>query len=53
MNLKAQPAVARALAHDAISVHGWYYDILSGQIEYYDEQIRLFLPLAGVNAGED
>lgn len=45
LNLKAQPAVARALAHDAISVHGWYYDILSGRIERYDEQIRRFLPL--------
>jgi carbonic anhydrase len=45
LNLKAQPAVAHALAHDAISVHGWYYDILTGRIECYDEQIRRFLPL--------
>ncbi len=45
LNLKAQPAVARALAHDAISVHGWYYDILSGRIEAYNEQMRRFVPL--------
>ncbi|HEY3625648.1 MAG TPA: carbonic anhydrase [Terracidiphilus sp.] len=45
LNLKAQPAVARALAHGAISVHGWYYDILTGRIERYDEHIRRFLPL--------
>ena len=45
LNLKAQPAVAHALAHGAICVHGWYYDILSGHIEQYDEQIRRFLPL--------
>jgi carbonic anhydrase len=45
LNLKAQPAVSRALAHSAISVHGWYYDILTGNIEQYDEQIRRFLPL--------
>jgi carbonic anhydrase len=45
LNLKAQPAVARALAHSEISVHGWYYDILTGNIEQYDEQIRRFLPL--------
>jgi len=45
LNLKAQPAIARALAHGAISVHGWYYDILSGRIERYDEQFRRFLPL--------
>ena len=46
LNLKAQPAVARALVHGAISVHAWYYDILTGRIEYYDEQLRRFLPLA-------
>ena len=44
-NLRAQPAVARALAHDAITVRGWYYDILSGRIEQYDEQAKRFLPL--------
>ena len=46
-NLRAQPSVARALAHDAITVRGWYYDILSGRIEQYDEQAKRFLPLLG------
>jgi carbonic anhydrase len=45
LNLKAQPAIAQALAHGDISVHGWYYDILSGRIEQYDEHLRRFLPL--------
>jgi carbonic anhydrase len=45
LNLRAQPAVARALAHEAITVRGWYYDILSGRIEQYDEQAKRFLPL--------
>ena len=45
LNLKAQPAVAYAMAHGALSVHGWYYDILSGRIEQYDEQMRRFMPL--------
>ena len=45
LNLRAQPAVARALAHDAITVRCWYYDILSGRIEQYDEQAKRFLPL--------
>src|ERR1700756_5092425 len=45
LNLKAQPAVSRALAHDAISVHGWYYDILTGRIEAYNESMRRFAPL--------
>jgi carbonic anhydrase len=45
LNLKAQPSVARALVHGKITVHGWYYDILTGRIEYYDEPMRRFLPL--------
>jgi carbonic anhydrase len=44
-NLKAQPAVARAVQEGRLTVHGWYYDILSGRIEQFDEQIRRFLPL--------
>jgi len=45
LNLKAQPAVARAMVHGSLSVHAWYYDILSGRIEQYDEQMRRFVPL--------
>ncbi len=45
MNLHAQPAVARAIGEGRLSVHGWYYDILSGHIEEYDEKTRRFLPL--------
>ena len=46
LNLKAQPAVGRALAHGAVAVHGWYYDILTGRIEEYDQESRRFVPLA-------
>ncbi len=45
LNLKAQPAVAQAMAHGSLAVHAWYSDILSGRIEQYDEQLRRFLPL--------
>jgi carbonic anhydrase len=45
--LKAQPSVARAVREGRLTVHGWYYDILTGRIEEYDEQMRRFLPLAG------
>lgn len=45
LNLKAQPAVARAMAAGKLQVFGWYYDILSGRIEQYDEQERSFKPL--------
>jgi carbonic anhydrase len=44
-NLKTHPEVARALAHNAVQIHGWYYDILTGAIEAWDEQERKFRPL--------
>jgi carbonic anhydrase len=44
-NLKAQPSVERALAEGRLSVHGWYYDILTGRIEQYREEMNRFLPL--------
>src|SRR5579863_2684531 len=44
MNLKAQPAVARAVAHGELAVRGWFYDILTGRIEEYDESERRFIP---------
>lgn len=45
INLKAQTSVAKALAHGSVAVHGWYYDILSGRVEQYDEAMRRFVPL--------
>lgn len=50
MNLKAQASVARAMERGTLTVHGWYYDILSGRIEQYDETQRKFLPLLGRRA---
>jgi carbonic anhydrase len=44
-NLKEQPSVAHAMQEGRLTVFGWYYDILSGRIEQYDEQQRKFLPL--------
>jgi carbonic anhydrase len=47
LNLRAQPAVAHAVVAGRLAVHGWYYDILTGRIERYDEHTRRFLPLLG------
>jgi carbonic anhydrase len=47
LNLRAQPSVARAVMEGRLKVEGWYYDILTGRIERYDEQMRRFLPLVG------
>lgn len=47
LNLRAQPSVARAMREGRLAVHGWYYDILSGRIEQFDEDARRFVGLAG------
>jgi carbonic anhydrase len=44
-NLKTHAEIARGLAHGTVQVHGWYYDILTGTIESYDQQARRFVPL--------
>jgi carbonic anhydrase len=44
-NLREQPAVAQAVVEGRLSVYGWYYDILTGGIEQYDERQRRFAPL--------
>jgi carbonic anhydrase len=46
-NLKAQPAVVSAVAEGRLTVHGWYYDILTGRIEEYKEATGKFVALAG------
>jgi carbonic anhydrase len=46
-NLKTHAYIQRAVAEGRLQVHGWYYDILSGQIEQYDEAAGRFSPLAG------
>jgi carbonic anhydrase len=45
LNLRAQPSVAQAVIDDRLTVHGWYYDILTGRIEQYDDKMHRFLPL--------
>jgi len=47
LNLKAQPSVSRAMREGRLAVHGWYYEILSGRIERFDEDARRFVPLVG------
>jgi len=44
-NLKTHGYIQRATAEGRLQIHGWYYDILSGSIERYDESARKFVPL--------
>jgi len=46
-NLKSHEYIRRASAEGRLRVHGWYYDILSGRIERFDEQAGKFVPLVG------
>lgn len=50
MNLRAQPAVIHAIGEGRLTVHGWYYDILTGHIEEYDEEKKQFFPLSAQDA---
>jgi carbonic anhydrase len=45
-NLQAQIAVRHAMGEGRLTVHGWYYDILTGRIEEYDEGLKRFVVLA-------
>jgi carbonic anhydrase len=45
-NLQAQMPVRNAMAEGRLTVHGWYYDILTGRIEEYDEGEKKFVELA-------
>jgi carbonic anhydrase len=45
-NLQAQVPVRCAVEEGRLTVHGWYYDILTGRIEEYDQEQKRFAVLA-------
>ncbi len=45
-NLLSYPCVRIAVETGAIHIHGWYYDIENGNIEYYDPETYSFKPLS-------
>ncbi|BCD59663.1 MULTISPECIES: carbonic anhydrase [unclassified Nitratiruptor] len=45
-NLLTYPAILRRLEEGSLFVHGWYYKIESGEIEYFDEEDERFKPIA-------
>ncbi len=45
-NLLTYPAVKRRVEEGRLFLHGWYYKIESGEIEYFDEESESFKPIA-------
>ncbi|HEX5624216.1 MAG TPA: carbonic anhydrase [Sulfuricurvum sp.] len=45
-NLLTYPYVKKLVIEDKIFIHGWYYDIETGAIEYYDPESYEFRPLS-------
>jgi carbonic anhydrase len=44
-NLRTHPSVADALAAGRVTLHGWVYDIASGEVRAYNEAWKQFGPL--------
>ena len=44
-NLLTYPAVRRRVEEEDLTLHGWYYRIDKGEIEYYDFEKNEFLPI--------
>ena len=51
-HLKTHPAVAVRLAKGDVQLHGWVYDIKSGDVNAYDEARGAFLPVTERYAAE-
>jgi carbonic anhydrase len=51
-HLKTHPTVAVALAQKALTLHGWVYDIRSGEVEAYDEASQSWMPVEERYAAE-
>ena len=45
-NLLTYPAVKKRVDEEKLFLHGWYYDIETGDIEYYDDETYEFKPLS-------
>ena len=45
-NLMTYPDVARLLEEGKLQIHGWYYNIATGVIDYYEKETDTFKPLS-------
>lgn len=51
-HIKTHPTVAVALAQKEVRLHGWVYDIATGQVAAYDEATESWLPVEDHYAAE-
>jgi carbonic anhydrase len=51
-HLKTHPAVAARLAKGDVTLHGWVYDIKTGEVQAYDEERAVFAPVEERYASE-
>jgi len=47
-HLLTYPSVQRRVISGVIKIHGWYYDIENGNIDYYDPEQSRFLPISSL-----
>ena len=45
-NLKTFPWIKTRVEEGKLKLHGWYFDIVSGEMREYDENKLMFSPLA-------
>lgn len=45
-NLQTFPWVQERILQDKLKLHGWYFDIVSGDMQYYDAERLQFAMLA-------
>lgn len=49
-NIRTHPSVAAGLASGTLKLHGWVYDIGTGDVTAFDEATDRFVPLRHINA---
>ncbi len=47
-NLLTYPSVKKRVNNGTLLIHGWVYDIRSGDIDYYDPETSQFLPVSSL-----
>src|SRR5690606_16550618 len=51
-HLRTHPSVVAALAAGEVTLHGWVYDIKTGQVMAYAEDLKRFVPVTERYASE-